>query len=629
MATAAVKMEQRGTLDRNGADVVVAEPVLGRRRLLFATAVFVTYALALLAMARLLGADGFGLVDLVLLACFAAMLPWNVIGFWNAVVGFALLTFVRDPMARIFPGSAVGNAVASRMRLAIVMPVYNEDPARAIRHLEQTVASLIGTGALLDFEVFLLSDTQLAGAAAAERAAFEAWCARSDRRGRLHYRRRSHNRDNKTGNLWDFLDTRGARFDLMLVLDADSVMAGEAILRLVQIMEARPKLGILQQLIVGLPNHSPFARIFQFGMRHGMRAHTMGSAWWQGDCGPYWGHNAMIRVAPFVEHCRLPTLPGSPPLGGRILSHDQVEATLMRCAGWEVRVLPDECGSFEENPPTLPDFIKRDLRWCQGNWQYLQLVGRPGLHAISRLQLSLAILMYVSGPAWILFSLVGLGRAIGLGMGIGATGTLPLLGSPAPWEPWALLVATMSIVFAPKLAGVAQVLRSARLRSDYGGGGRVLLSTGIELLFSFVLAAIMAVAQSIFVLGLAAGRAVQWDAQLRDSRALPWREAVRGLWPQTLLGLVVGASVCALAPPAARIWAVLFSAPLMLAVPFAVVTSWTGLGRGLARLGLCATPEEVDPPPIVIASGHARWGTPRLGSAPGLPESARAAPPVE
>ena len=158
----------------------------------------------------------------------------------------------------------------------------------------------------------------------------------------------------------------------MLPLDADSLMSGEAILRLVRIMQAHPKLGILQSLVVGAPSASAFARIFQFGMRHGMRAYTMGSAWWIGDCGPFWGHNALVRIAPFAEHCHLPILPGQPPLGGHVLSHDQVEATLMRRAGYEVRVLPDESGSWEENPPTMFEFSTRDLRWCQGNMQYLQ-----------------------------------------------------------------------------------------------------------------------------------------------------------------------------------------------------------------------------------------------------------------
>ncbi len=158
----------------------------------------------------------------------------------------------------------------------------------------------------------------------------------------------------------------------MVVLDADSLMTGPALTRLVRLMDAHPRLGILQTLVTGLPSRSAFARLFQFGMRHGMRSYTTGSAWWQGDGGPYWGHNAILRLAPFRAHCRLPTLPGRPPFGGRVLSHDQVEAVLMRRAGYEVRVLPDEHGSFEESPPSLPDFLKRDLRWCQGNMQYVR-----------------------------------------------------------------------------------------------------------------------------------------------------------------------------------------------------------------------------------------------------------------
>jgi membrane glycosyltransferase len=392
-------------------------------------------------------------------------------------------------------------------------------------------------------------------------------------------------------------------------------------------MQAHPEIGILQQLIVGLPNLSPFPRLFQFGMRHGMRAFTIGSAWWHGDCGPYWGHNAVIRVAPFMAHCRLPTLPGGPPLGGRVLSHDQVEAVLMRRAGWQVRVLAEESGSYEENPPTLSDFIKRDLRWCQGNWQYLHLVGRPGLHAFGRLQLWLAVLMYVSGPAWVLFSLVGFLRAIldAQGMAGEATGP-PLLGTPAAWEGWALLGAMMLIVFAPKLAGVGQVLLAPRLRAAYGGALRVSLSALAELLFSLVLAPTVAVAQAAFVAGMAAGRTIRWEAQLRDARSLTWVEAWRGLWPQTLLGVALGGAVWLLAPESARWWALLFCGPLVAAVPFAVVTSWVGLGRWLARVGIGAVPEEIEPPAVVVASGHAKWRLPPPSSGPRLAAGAAEAP---
>lgn len=603
---------------------------LRRRRVAFAVAVSVTILAALAAMARVLGADALGLGDLVLLACFAAMLPWNVIGFWNALIGFAILCISRDPVGRVLPAARTPSHGPIRARVALVMPVHSEEPQRVIRHLEETVASLDDMGERLAFEVFLLSDTQDASAAMAEEAAFASWRARSSRPGRLHYRRRANNQGQKTGNLWEFLERQGRSFEHMVVLDADSVMSGAAILRQLRIMEGHPEIGILQQLIVGLPNLSPFPRIFQFGMRHGMRAYTVGSAWWQGDCGPYWGHNAVIRIEPFMQHCRLPLLPGQPPLGGRILSHDQVEAVLMRRAGWEVRALPEEAGSYEENPPTLSDFVKRDLRWCQGNWQYLQLVGRPGLHLMGRLQLALAILMYVSGPAWILFSLVGFGRAMAPSVPA-EPGLAPLLGSPLAWEPWALLAATMTLVFAPKLAGVAQVLLVPRLRRAYGGGLRVAVSTLIELLFSFVLAPIMAVAQTILLLGIMAGRTIRWEAQLRDPRSLGWAEAWRGLWPQTLFGLLLGATVWLFAAESARLWVVLFCGPLLLSIPFAVVTSWTALGHVLARLGLCAVPEEIEPPAVVVASGHARE-RPALPTSGGLRRAAAevpAAPPID
>ena len=191
------------------------------------------------------------------------------------------------------------------------------------------------------------------------------------------------------------------------MLDADSVMTADAVIRLTRIMQADPRLGILQSLVTGLPSTSAFARIFQFGMRLGMRSYTIGSAWWQGDCGPYWGHNAIIRLAPFMAHCQLPMLPGGRLTGGHVLSHDQVEAVLMRRAGFEVRVLPEEGASFEQNPPTLIEFIRRDLRWCQGNMQYWHFLLYRGLKPISRYQLAFAILMFIGSPAWIGLLVIG------------------------------------------------------------------------------------------------------------------------------------------------------------------------------------------------------------------------------
>ena len=185
----------------------------------------------------------------------------------------------------------------------------------------------------------------------------------------------------KAGNIWDFCERWGDQHEFAVTLDADSFMTAAAIMRMVRIMQADPKLGILQGLVVGMPSTSAFARIFQFGMRLGMRSYTIGSAWWQGDCGPYWGHNAVIRIAPFIAHCRIPELPEGGVLGGHVLSHDQIEAVLMRRAGYDVRVLPEEDLGWEENPPTLIEFIRRDLRWCQGNMQYWLLPVHAGTEA--------------------------------------------------------------------------------------------------------------------------------------------------------------------------------------------------------------------------------------------------------
>ena len=301
------------------------------------------------------------------------------------------------------------------------------------------IDDLTETGALEAFTVHILSDSD-ATHAAAEEAAIAALRLRHAQPGLLHYRRRLTNEGFKAGNLQDFARAAAATYDVMIVLDADSLMSGEALLRLARVMQANPRLGILQTLVVGRPAGSAFARVFQFGMRHGMRSHTIGAAWWQGPSGPFWGHNAAIRVAPFAQHCTMPLLPGGPPLGGPVLSHDQVEAAMMRAAGWEVRVIADERGSWEENPPSLPDFIRRNLRWCQGNLQYIHLVARPGFRPMGRYQLANALLMYAGPVAWTAMLLAG------------------ILGGAAAIA-FAAYLFMLALGFLPRLFGVIDALR--------------------------------------------------------------------------------------------------------------------------------------------------------------------------
>ncbi len=408
---------------------------------------------------------------------------------------------------------------------------------------------------------------------------------------RLIYRRRSDNAGFKAGNVRDFLERWGDRYELMLPLDADSLMSGASIVRLTRMMQAYPKLGILQSLVVGMPSRSAFARIFQFGMRAGMRSYTMGQAWWVGDCGPFWGHNALVRIAPFRDDCHLPILPGPPPLGGAVMSHDQVEATLMRRAGYEVRVLPIEDGSWEENPPTMLEFARRDLRWCLGNLQYLKLLDIPGLKAISRFQLIWAILMFIGLPAWTLMIAL---------LPVKAWEDRMIADYPSGFA-IGLYLAFLSMYLSPKLAGMADILLQREHAARYGG--RLIFAAGalVEILFSFLQGAVSSFRTTLFMIGLLFGKArIGWNGQARDAHALSLGTAFAGLWPHLLFGIVVCGALW-LISPRVLVWSLPLTAGYLLAIPFAVVTSWPSLGKGLQRLGLCAIPEDVTEPAEISA----------------------------
>jgi membrane glycosyltransferase len=557
------------------------------RRSVVAALNAVTYAALLCGVANVLGAGGWTIVDAVLMVAFAIGSPWTVLGFWNAVIGLWLLHGVKDPMARVAPFAAAGRSkVSLSVNTAVLMTLRNEDPARAIARLRIVKESIDATGHGGRFSYFVLSDTDNAGIFAAEEAAVAAWHSAVDDadRGRITYRRRQENTGFKAGNLRDFCARWGQQFELMVPLDADSVMTGAAVVEMVRMAEAYPRIGIIQSLVVGLPATSTFARIFQFGMRHGMRSYTMGQAWWTGDCGPFWGHNAVVRIRPFKDECELPMLPGKPPLGGPVLSHDQVEAALMRRAGYEVRVLPYEFGSYEENPPTLLDYLVRDTRWCQGNMQYVKLLDLPGLYTMSRFQLAWAVAMFIGLPAWTLMIAL-----------------LPV----AAWQardvadfPTGLAASLYAAFFAmylmPKLAGLADVVLSRGGVARYGGGVWFALSAIIELVFSFLQGASSTIRTTIFMVGLLFGKRVAWSGQARDAYGLPWRAALLALWPQTLFGIVVCGALLVISPTVLW-WSLPLTAGYLLAIPFAVLTADPRVGRWFARMRLCAIPEDIAP----------------------------------
>lgn len=565
---------------------VRSAPTLVVRRIVFALLNAVSLGLLVAAMATVLDHGGWNPVKALILGGFALSILFPLMAFWNSVIGFLIIRLADDPVGLVNP--AVRRAGADdpvTLRTALAVPIRHEDAAKVFARIEAMLESLEATGFGDRFDVHVLSDSTRADVAAAEEALVADLRARWHRPSQVHYRRRAENTDYKAGNVREFGERVRGDYDLMITLDADSYMSGASMVRLVRVMQANPGLGILQTLTMGRPSGSAFARVFQFGMRQGMRTHTIGMTWWQGDAGPYWGHNAAIRIGPFVDHCRLPRLKGTGPLGGQVLSHDQVEAAQMRGAGYEVRVIPDEFDSWEENPTSLPDFMRRDLRWCQGNMQYWQLIGMTGLKPMGRWQLVQAILMYFGSPLWTLmtvgfFSLAFIPPSeptdapfpVGLGVGLFAVTTVMIL--------------------APRLLGVADLLLDAEKRRLYGGTGRILGGWTVDTVFSYLLGPVMIVAQTIFMTGLLLGRAnAGWDAQNRDTHAIGWGQAARGLWPQMLAGALFLYGLASTVPGALP-WAAPTLVSLLLCVPFTVITSAEWAGRLAVRWRLCALPEE-------------------------------------
>lgn len=554
------------------------------RRFTFLSLLVVSFLSLTALMAITLTPGGLTPLDFFILFCFMVTLPWTIIGFWNAVIGLLVMRLAKNPVEAVCPIDAGDPDSPLKSSTALLSCIRDEDTESLEVNLSAMVSHLIRAGQADHFTLYVLSDTSMDDIALQEQEMSARLSERFQGQMDVIYRRRSVNTGFKAGNIEDFCERWGDDHDFALVLDADSYMSSEAIVGLVRRMEANPKLGILQSLVVGLPTDSAFARVFQFGMRLGMRSYTIGSAWWQGDCGPYWGHNALLRLKPFKEQCRLPVLPGKGPLAGTILSHDQVEAVLMRRAGYEVRVLPLETGSYEVNPPHILEFIRRDLRWCQGNLQYRRLLSMPGLKPVSRAQLFLAILMFLGSPAW-----------------IGFMTAAAVLGMTTDYAPYradtglALFATVLTMVFAPKLATVADVLARPDLRKAFGGPFRVVTSVFAEILYAAMLAPIMAVAHTIFMAGLLAGKTIGWGAQARGVQRLPISLAARKLWPQTLFGLA--GLTWLVSQPIDLVWPVIPVAigPL-LAMMIAVTTSTKSLGKLAIQSTLWRIPEETSPP---------------------------------
>jgi membrane glycosyltransferase len=552
-------------------------------------------------------------LEIAIVVLFAILFGWVSAGFWTAIAGFAILIGRGDRYA-ISRTAPADDPIGEDARTAIVMPIYNENVARVFAGLRATYESLERSGHLRYFDFFVLSDSTDPDTCIAETHAWLRLCRAVGGFGRVFYRRRQHRIKRKSGNIADFCRRWGKNYRYMVVFDADSVMTGGCLARLVQLMEANPKAGIIQTAPRASGRDTLYARVQQFANRAYGPLFTAGLHFWQLGESHYWGHNAIIRVEPFMQHCALSRLPGHGALSGEILSHDFVEAALMRRAGWAVWLAYDLSGSYEEMPPNLVDELTRDRRWCQGNLMNFRLFLLQGLHPAHRAVFMTGVMAYLSAPLWFLF--------LALSTALLAVHTLalpqyfiqPFQLFPV-WPEWrperaiALFGTTATLLFLPKILSIALILRHGA--RAYGGKMHVITSGLAESLFSALLAPIRMLFHTQFVTGALTGLTVQWKSPPREDAETGWSEALRRHGWHTLLGSVWAAGVYWL-NPSYLWWLAPIVGALMVSIPLSVFSSRVSQGRATRRDGYFLIPEELYPPEEIQRASELVADTPEL-----------------
>jgi membrane glycosyltransferase len=531
----------------------------------------------------------------VLLVLFTVNFSWIALAFTSAVLGFFGLLFDRSRPVHVD---------SLQHRTVVVMPIYNESTARTFAALAAIRESVEATGLGSHFDYFIVSDTTNPDVWIAEERAFMALRERLGPEPRVYYRHRPKNHHRKAGNIADFVTRWGGHYEHMVVLDADSLMTGTCIVRLAAAMEADPDAGIIQSLPLIINRNTFFARLQQFAARVYGPVIATGLAMWSGRDGNYWGHNAIIRTKAFADHCGLPDLKGKPPFGGHVLSHDFVEAALVRRAGWSVYMLPDLTGSYEESPPSLIDVSVRDRRWCQGNLQHSRIIGAKGFVAPTRQHFATGIMGYLASPLWLMQLVVGILIVLQVSYARPEYFTQEFTLFPVwprfdPERALNLFALTMAILLAPKLFGLLLTLFNGKLRRAGGGAIRLIVSALIEVLFSAFFAPIMMLIQSGSVFQILLGRDTGWNPQRRDDGSIPLKDIVRRHRMHTLLGLVTGISAFLIATSLFA-WMSPTIVGLVLAIPLSWASGQLAIGLWLKRRKLLYTPEEGDPPAVAL-----------------------------
>ena len=572
-----------------------------RRRHRVITVIILLTGPAILVMADLHWRTGFDAWKALHLFLFSLLMVMIALGSAQALVGYWLRRKGGDSLRiadSLEPGEA-GRAPSTRT--AVVMPVCNEEVARVFEGVRAIYGSMERTGKLADCDFFILSDSTEPNCWIAEEAAWLALTHDLGAQGRIFYRKRRQGINKKAGNISDFCRRWGKLYQYMVVLDADSIMTGDAILRLVQLMDRNPKVGIIQGVPLLANGETILARLQQFASRLYSPVSAAGLNYWQLSEANYWGHNAIIRLAPFIRHCSLPELPGSGPFGGRILSHDFVEAALMRRAGWEVWLATGIEGNYEECPPTVIDLAERDRRWLQGNLQHARLIAAKGFHTVNRIHFTLGILSYLASPLWLAFLVVS--AMIAGHLGQGGMDTAPMTGfsSFVHWsysgEALCLFAYTTTLLLLPKALAILDLRSRPTTVSAFGGWSNLITGVLMETLIFTLLAPVLMLFNTWFIVLTLSGRKTSWGTQRRGgAEGSPWLETALAHAVQTLIG-VAGAIVAYGIDPRLALWMSPILTGLILSIPFSYLTGSPEIGHSFQKHKIFETPEESQPLP--------------------------------
>lgn len=537
-------------------------------------------------------------IQLVFLVLSTITFAWISVGTLSAALGFLPL-FAGEKPDTIHIPEVEGPPLTKRT--ALLFPVYHESPASIAGVISAISEELASLGRAEAFDVFVLSDTRGAEEGMREEAAYAELRRALAGEINVFYRRRIENAGRKAGNIEDWVKRFGGAYDFFVILDGDSIMSGVALVRLARAMEADPAAGLIQTVPKLIGGRTLLQKLMQFAANIYGPATAAGLAFWSRDQGNYWGHNAIIRTKAFAGAAGLPHLPGPPPFGGHILSHDFVEAMLLQRAGWGVHMAPSVEGSFESMPPGLTELIVRDRRWSQGNLQHLALLGRRGVPGMGRLHLFMGALAYIMSAIWAGSLAVGLVLALQSQQLIPSYFTdsktlFPIWPVIDPGAAMRLFLATMAVVLLPKGLGLALELKRAHRARELFGTPRAMAGVATETFYSMLFAPIMMMTQTSAVLQIFVGRDAGWKAQRRDGSAMELADAIRFHWPHMLVGAVVTV-VCWETSPGLLVW----MAPVVLGLVLSGPLNWfTSQPAGPAINVILSTPADRSPASVEL-----------------------------